>query len=202
MESPLTVLETAVADVGYWRWWTSNLPDAIQLEFGGTQLCFPPASPDQVTSGLLAVRLRKPLVSLFLKRKTSDLPEDWPEAMARDEYDPFALEHDRLTFTSHDGAAKYLADAASVKPLVGTESDLPAHREKPLVAFWAGPVGFVGVGEQIALFNMQGEVDLASIPDWHGKWWGYWKEYWARKDTRNPMPKDYACEVTIPAASE
>jgi hypothetical protein len=201
MKSPLTILETAIADVGYLRWWTSNLPDAVQLEFGGTQLCFPPASPGQVTSGLLAVRLRRPLVALFLRTASADLPEDWPEAMARDEYDPFTVEHDRLTFTSHDDAAKYLAEAAHIKPLVGTLSDVSAHRGKALMAFWAGRVGFVGIAESIALFNIQGEVDLASIPDWHGKWWSYWKEYWERKDTQNPMPEDYACEVTIPVAS-
>lgn len=199
MKSPLAILETAISDVGYWRWWTSNLPDAIQLEFGGTQLFFPPAEPDQVTSGLLAVRLRKPSILLFLTGNSAGLPEDWPEAMARDEYDPFTVEHDRLTFTSHDEAAKYVADAASIKPLVGILSDLPRHRDKALLAFRAGPVGFVGTAESIALFNMQGEVDLAAVPDLHSKWWDYWEEYWARKDSPNPMPKDYACEVTIPA---
>lgn len=202
MESPLAILEAAIADVGYWRWWTSNLPDTIQLEFGGTQLYFPPASPVQVTSGLLAVRLRKPIAVIFLSAKSSRLPDDWPEAMARDEYDPFNVEHDRFTLTSHDDAARYLSDAASSRSLVGSESDLSAHRDKALLAFWAGPVGFVGVAESIALFNMQGEVDLASIPDWHSKWWIYWTEYWARKHTANPMPNDYACEVTIPAASD
>ena len=126
-------MEAAISDVGYWRWWTSNLPDAIQLEFGGTQLCFPPASAGQVTSGLLAVRLRKPLVALFLTGASAGLPEDWPEAMARDEYDPFTVRHDRLTFTSHDEAAAYVADAATVRSFVGAEADLPRHRDKALL---------------------------------------------------------------------
>jgi hypothetical protein len=86
------------------------------------------------------------------------------------------------------------------RPIVGTQADLPRHRDKALVGFWAGPVGFVGVAESIGLFNLQGEVDPATIPDWHSKWWSCWKEYWARKDTPNPMPEDYACEVTIPVA--
>ena len=201
MESPLRILETAISDVGYWRWWTSNLPDAIQLEFGGTQLYFPPASPGQLTSGLLAVRLRKPVAAFFLTRKSAGVPDDWPEAMARDELEPFNLD-DRFTFTSHDDAARYLAEAGSLKSLVGSESDLSKHRDKALLAFEAGRVGFVGVAESIALFNMQGEVDPATIPDRHREWWTYWKTYWARKDTPNPMPKDYACEVTIPAGSE
>jgi hypothetical protein len=71
-----------------------------------------------------------------------------------------------------------------------------------LLGFWAGQVGFVAVAESVALLSMQGEVDLASIPELHAKWWTYWKEYWARKDTADPMPRDYACEVCIPAGSE
>lgn len=202
MESPLALLETAIADVGYWRWWTSDLPEMMQLEFGGTKLCFPPAEPGQITSGLLAVRLRRPRVALFLSSESTDLPEDWPDAMARDEYEPFSLDRDHFTLTSHDDAAKYLADAFRVKPMIGAPSDLHACRSSALVAFWTGPVGFVGAAESIAFCNMHGEVDIASIPDWNDKWWRYWKEYWARKDTPNPMPHDYACEVTIPAGEE
>ena len=202
MESPLRILETAISDVGYWRWWTSNLPESIQLEFGGTQLYFPPASPGQVTSGLLAIRLRKPVAALFLTGKSAGLPDDWPEAMARDECGPFNVDHDRFTLTSHDDAARYVAEAGSLKPLIGSGSELSKHRDKALLAFRAGRVGFVGAAESVALFNMQGEVDLAAIPDRYEEWWSYWKAYWARKDTPDPMPKDYACEVTIPAGSE
>lgn len=198
MEQPLKILETAIADVGYWRWWTPELPDSVQLEFGGTQLWFPPTSPEQVTSGLVAIRLRKPLFVAFLTRKETGLPEDWPEEMHRDKYEPFTLGYDRFTVTSHDEAAAYLADAASVKPLVGAPSHLPKHKGKALLAFWSGPVGFVGAAESMALFSMHGEVDPASVPELHTKWWSYWKEYWARKDTPNPMPKDYTCEVCIP----
>ncbi len=196
------ILANAIADAGYWRWWTSKLPDSVQLEFGGTQLWFPPTSPDRITSGLVAVRLRKPLLAAFLKSNAAKLPDDWPEAMQRDEYEPFTLEHDRFTLTSHDDAIAYLSDAALVKALVGTPSELANHREKALLAFWSGPVGFVGVAASMALFSMHGEVELASVPELHSKWWSYWKEYWARKNTRNPMPHDYACEVCIPAGGE
>ena len=202
MDQPLKLLERAIAHVGVWRWWTSHLPDSVQLEFGGTQLWFPPASPDRVTSGLLALRLRRPLLAVFLTAKGAELPEDWPEAMARDEFEPFTLEHERFTLTSYDHAAAYLAAAASVKAVVGTASDLPTLRDKPLLAFWAGRVGFVGAAESLAFFSMHGEVDLASIPDLHSKWWSYWKDYWARKGTSEPMPQDYACEVCIPAGED
>ena len=202
MEQPLKVLETAIADVGYWRWWTSQLPGAVQLEFGGTQLWFSPTSPDQAPSGLVAIRLRNPLLVAFLTAKPAKLPDDWPAAMQRDECEPFTVEHDRFTLTSHDDAAAYLAEAASVQALVGTPSDLPKYRGKAILAFWSGPVGFVGAAESIAVYSLNGEVDLASVPGLHGKWWSYWREYWERKNTARPMPHDYACEVCIPTGDE
>lgn len=38
MNAHLSILESAITDVGYWRWWTSDLPNSIQLEFGGAQI--------------------------------------------------------------------------------------------------------------------------------------------------------------------
>ena len=32
--------------------------------------------------------------------------------------------------------------------------------------------------------------------------WDYWRVYWERRDRKDPLPKDYACEVTIPVASK
>ena len=34
------------------------------------------------------------------------------------------------------------------------------------------------------------------------KWWEYWKYYWRVRGTRDALPKDYACEVTIPVDRE
>jgi len=39
----LDILSNVICDVGYWNWWTTKLPTVIQIEFGGTQLYFPPA---------------------------------------------------------------------------------------------------------------------------------------------------------------
>ena len=31
------------------------------------------------------------------------------------------------------------------------------------------------------------------------KWWAYWQEYWKRRESSSPLPRDYGCDVTIPA---
>lgn len=54
----------------------------------------------------------------------------------------------------------------------------------------------------MAVFNYQGELDEQAVLASSREWWAYWREYWRRKDTPDPMPRDYACEITIPAAAE
>ena len=41
------------------------------------------------------------------------------------------------------------------------------------------------------------EIELLSR-----KWWEYWKNYWRLRGTRDALPKDFACEVTIPVDKE
>lgn len=51
----LDILSSAICDVGYWSWWTTNLPAVIQIEFGGTQLYFPLADNSQPPSTQVAM---------------------------------------------------------------------------------------------------------------------------------------------------
>jgi len=51
---------------------------------------------------------------------------------------------------------------------------------------------------ELRLFLMSGEIQLSNVALLHSDWWSYWKEYWKKLDTTEALPKDYACEVTIP----
>ena len=44
-------------------------------------------------------------------------------------------------------------------------------------------------------FPMPVVVDLAGMS---ARWWDYWHEYWEKRDTDRALPKDVACEITIP----
>jgi hypothetical protein len=67
-EQILDILSNAICDVGYWSWWTTNLPTVIQVEFGGTQLYFSPAANSQPPSTQIAIQFRNPKSISFLTR--------------------------------------------------------------------------------------------------------------------------------------
>ena len=53
----LDILSNAICDVGYWSWWTTNLPKVIQIEFGGIKLYFPPEDNSQPPYTQIAIQL-------------------------------------------------------------------------------------------------------------------------------------------------
>ena len=66
------------------------------------------------------------------------------------------------------------------------------------LAFWSGAAGMRIEAAELRLFLMSGEIQLSNVALLHSDWWSYWKEYWKKLDTTEALPKDYACEVTIP----
>src|SRR5262245_36054334 len=95
---PLAALEDAISDVGYWRWWTSQLPDHFQVEFGGLQL----RDADREASiDPLALRFTGLASVAFLDREARPHPADWPERLAADAIEPFGISHDQFTLTDN-----------------------------------------------------------------------------------------------------
>jgi len=183
-------LESAISDVGYWRWWSANLPSSFQLELGGAQMW------SHTACGMIALRLLGPKrVTLWTREGVAD---GWFEAMHRDELDPFNIQYDRFTLTSKEDAAAWAREAATTKDYF--VADGVANDESLcVVAFWAGRVGLHALCERIEVVNMDGVLAPEAIEEANAKWWTYWREYWSRKDGPDAMPHDYACEVTIPA---
>ena len=70
------------------------------------------------------------------------------------------------------------------------------------LAFWAGALGLVVGAAKMEMYNFQGQVTPEQVPEMRARWWAYWKEYWRVWDTPHALPRDYACEVTIPAGEE
>ena len=196
----LPALESAISDVGHWTWWTANLPDTFQVEFDGTQLWNPPLGEGKPPSGQIALCFRKPRLVYFLTFSES-IPGNWPDQLHRDELGSFGVDHEAFTLTSADLCAHIVAKAKSVRALVGEQgrAPLPAAGEA-FLGFEAGPVGFVVAAESMGVFNYHGELDPPAVLESNRRWCDYWREYWQRMDTPDPLPHDFACEVTIPAA--
>jgi hypothetical protein len=196
----LLALESAISDVGHWTWWTGNLPDTFQVEFSGTQLWNLPLGEGKPPSGQIALCFRKPRLVYFLTLLES-VPGDWPDQFQRDELGSFGVDHEAFTLTSAEHCGRIVAKAKSVRALVGEPSNttLPVVGEA-LLGFEAGPVGVVVAAESMGVFNHHSEMDHQAVLESNRRWWAYWREYWQRINTPDPLPHDYACEVTIPAA--
>ncbi len=195
----LPSLESAITDVGSWTWWTANLPATFQVEFSGTQLWNPPTGKGQPPSSLIALRFRKPRLVYFLTL-VEGVTDAWPDQLQRDELKPPRVGHEAFTLTEAELCGRFVEKSVSVRALVGKPgtTPLPAPGEA-FLGFLAGPFGLVVAAESMGVFNHQGELDEQAVLASHREWWAYWREYWRRKDTSDPMPLNYACEVTIPA---
>jgi len=195
-------LESSISDVGHWTWWTENLPDAFQVEFAGALLWNPPLDEGKPPSGQIALCFRKPRLVYFLTLSDA-VPGDWPDRLRRDDLGSFGLDDDMFTLTSAGLRGQLVAKAASVQALVGEAgiTHLPAPGEA-FLGFHAGPVGLVIAAESMGVFNHQGELDPTAVVESNRRWWTYWREYWRRIDSPDPLPRDYACEVTIPSAPD
>lgn len=202
MNDHLPILESAIADVGCWTWWASNLPGAFQVEFGGTQLWNPPISEGQAPSGVIALRFRKPRLVYFLTMSEGS-SQNWPDQLQRDEMKPPRVRPESFTLTSIDFCGQIIAKAKTVQEFVGKvgSTALPMTGES-IIGFEAGSFGVVIAAESLGVLNHQEELDEQGVLTSSRKWWSYWQEYWRRKDTSNPLPHDFACEVTIPAAPD
>jgi len=67
-------------------------------------------------------------------------------------------------------------------------------------AFWSGPVGLYVIAQSMTVWSHHGPIPFDAIQPMAHQWWKYWREYWDKKHTDKALPKDYACEATIPLA--
>lgn len=194
------MLEAAIADVGYWCWWAADPPRAVQVEFGGVQLYRPPAKAGEPPSGKVALRFVRPSFAAFLTFGAGEgqgAPgDDWPRRLHEGTAGVFSLDDGEFTLTDATGWSGLVSSAtrAEALPSLGT----PPDSAGALLAFRAGAVGFAVAAERMDVLTFAGPVAAEEVGVLHDAWWDYWREYWARRDTDSPLPRDYACEVTIP----
>ncbi len=202
MSEYLSVLESAISDVGHWTWWTAILPDTFQVEFDGTQLWSPPLREGQPPSGQIALLFRKPRLVYFVTLSDA-VPEDWPDRLQKDELGSFGVNHEEFTLTSPESCRRLLVRAMCVRALVGEPGRTPRPKAgEAFLGFAAGPIGMVVAASSMAVLSQHGELGSEAVLDASRRWGTYWREYWRRLDTPDPMPRDHTCEVTIPAAPD
>ena len=200
----LEILGDSISDVGYWSWWTIDLPKVIQIEFGGTQLYFAPSDNSQPPNSQIAIQFRNPKSISFLTReeiKSDD--ENWFDDLHNDKMEPPTCSHGEFTFTDQSLMTEIINDAKTIKTIHGySPKDNSFQTEKYKLVFWAGDYGFAVSSDELRLLTKDGDIELDQIPSVHSQWWTYWRKYWDLIYTKNALPKDYACEVTIPLKND
>jgi hypothetical protein len=195
----LGLLENAISDVGYWRWWTED-KDIFQIELGGVQLYNPPSEKGNPPSGIIALRFIDVSYVGIMERKDNHLviPKDWFNKLHNDKIEPPSISHDEFTLSNKTQLEEITSSATTIKHKRGQLDDINNSVDKAFIAFWAGCIGIIIVGNQMKVLSSSGVIDENQIEQKSKQWWDYWQKYWDHRDTNNPLPKDYACEVTIP----
>jgi len=198
----LTILADAISDVGYWSYWLEQFPNLFQLEFGGVLLWNPPIKEGKAPSGQIALLFQQPYSVDFLtfSDSSSNMPPDWPQLMSQDKLE---LPHGvSVLFNDQSLLEKELADVKAFQTVFGfgCQNSNKFFDSEFQCFVRAGDIGVVVCGKKLNWRNhTENNLALDLIPGRSQKWWKYWRAYWDSKETANPFPKDYACEVTIPA---
>lgn len=195
----LNILADAISDVGsWWCWYVGD--DMLQLEFCDVQLYDETKAENEThTTDVLAVRFYGHVFAVFL----DDLNDkNWHEHFRDDDSILYPVDTYDMAFDDRIMAESLLNDYRNrvpVKDFKGTETLVTA---KHILCARCDEVGFIVGGDKIEIAGKKGKYSEKEIEPLSKKWWEYWKEYWRLRGTRDALPKDYACEVTIPVDRE
>lgn len=197
----LDVLTTAISDVGYWRWWTTE-EDAISLEFGGVLLYDETKVDKEAKSSTIALMFYDNSFLLCLDNYEDEEDSKWYNDLHEDLIEPFTLDPEGLRFQDSAFAKQLLSGYKHVNELVNHSVADAIDSAKCLVACRIDDVAFIAGGDKMYVVGNAGDLEEEDILKASEKWWEYWRDYWKKMDTPEAYEKDYACEVTIPFRNE
>ncbi len=187
----------AAAEAGAWAA-CESLPDGFRVELGGVMLWNEPRGLDRAPSSRFFLRFGEPTCVAFLTFDDAEVPADWPERFRTGEVGPFRLDADEVTLTHGPLAARLVAEAEAVEPLVGDPAATDWSAAHALLALRAGPVGLVVAARGVELLDSHGPVPCPEVAERRKRWWDYWQAYWDRKGTPDELPHDALAETCWP----
>ena len=197
-ETTLNILADAISDAGAWQWWHME-NDMLQLEFCDVQL-YDESKPEKDihTMDVIAIRFFGNVFAVFLDNLDEDTVKPWYERFYDDEIPAFECDGYELQFDNPEYAQEVYdgyRNQTPVTPFEGTDTLTTAHH---LIAAKCGNAGIVAGGDRMEVVHKNGSISEEEIEPLSRKWWEYWKKYWRVRGTHDALPKDRACEVTIP----
>ncbi|MBR2727510.1 MAG: hypothetical protein IKD71_06435 [Solobacterium sp.] len=195
----LNILADAVSDVGsWWCWYVGD--DLLQLEFCDVQLYDETkAEKETHTTDVLAVRFHGHVFAVFL----DDLNDrNWHERFRDDDSILYPVDAYDMAFDDHKKAESLLNDYRNRVPVKGFKGAETLAAAEHILCARCDKAGFIVGGDEIEIVGEKGKYLEEEIEPLSRKWWEYWKDYWRSRGTRDALPEDYACEVTIPVNKE
>ena len=195
----LNILADAISDVGSWWCWHVG-DDMLQLEFCDVQLYDETKAENEThTTDVLAVRFFGNVFAVFL----DDLDDkNWHERFHDDDSILYPVDTYDMAFDDNKEAESLLNDYRNLVPIKDFKGAETLVTAKHILCARCNEVGFIVGGDKIEIAGKKGKYSEEEIEPLSKKWWEYWKEYWRLRGTRDALPKDYACEVTIPVDRE
>ena len=195
----LNILADAISDVGSWWCWHVG-DDMLQLEFCDVQLYDETkAEKETHTTDVLAVRFFDHIFAVFL----DDLNDiNWHEHFRDDDSILYPVDTYDMAFDDHEKAVLLLNDYRNLVTVKGFKGAETLAAAKHILYARCDEVGLIVGGDKIEIAGEKGQYTEEEIELLSRKWWDYWKDYWRLRGTRDALPKDYACEVTIPVNKE
>ena len=195
----LNILADAISDVGsWWCWYVGN--DMLQLEFCDVQLYDETKDEKEThTTDVLAVRFYGHVFAVFLDNLNDKI---WHERFRDDDSILYPVDTYDMAFDDNKEAESLLNDYRNRVPVKDFKGAETLVTTKHILCARCDKVGFIVGGDEIEIVGKKGKYSEEEIELLSRKWWDYWKDYWRLRMTRNALPKDYACEVTIPVDKE
>ena len=195
----LNILADAISDVGSWWCWHVG-DDMLQLEFCDVQLYDETkAEKETHTTDVLAVRFYGNVFAVFLDNLND---ENWHERFRDDDSILNPIDTYEMAFDDHIRDESLLNDYRNRVIVKGFKGAETLETAKHILCARCDEVGFIVGGDKIEIAGKKGKYTEEEIEPLARKWWEYWKYYWRLRGTRDALPKDYACEVTIPVNKE
>lgn len=197
-KSPLEILSYAISDVGLFTWYTADLPKYAQLEFNRTMLYFDPKDDQTSPPNQIALQFGNVKSVYVFKDDESKLPNNWLDLLTEDKLEPFDVNYEYFSFVGNE-IKNMISEFKNSKKIYGENFENVYQEENFKIGFKADEISIFIAAEKMRVITHSGEVEINSIPEIHNKWWSYWRKYWELIDSKNKLPYDPICEITIPA---
>lgn len=188
------ILQKAISDIGYLRWWDQN-EDRSGVEFGGVLLLDDTKEGKEArTTDNLALTYHGNAFVIFLDNGQSD---GWFDALHRDELAPCELDPDSLIFDDAAYAIAVWNRFCNRNSSIGRTDEKLIRSAGCIVAGTCGNVAFIAGGDRLVVAGNRGRYTDEDILKLSAQWWAYWKDYYQKRSTEDAYDYDYACEVKI-----